>query len=59
MCRGNGARCTVKGVVDTDSDFTIMGRQASEKVATVAKLKNHDFCPGDKKAYNMMGSLSP
>ena len=40
----------LKGVVDTGSDLTIMGKKAFKKVATVAKLKKRDFHLADKKA---------
>ena len=45
----------LKGVVDTGSDLTIMGKEAFKKVATVAKLKKRDFHPADKKAHSYDG----
>ena len=41
-----------RGVVDTGSDLTIMGKEAFKKVVTVARLKKRDFHPADKKAYS-------
>lgn len=45
----------LRGVVDTGSDLTIMGKEAFKKVAAVAKLKKRDFHPSDKKAYSYDG----
>ena len=45
----------LRGVVDTGSDLTIMGKEAFKKVAAVAKLKKRDFYPSDKKAYSYDG----
>ena len=45
----------LRGVVDTGSDLTIMGKEAFKKVATVARLRKRDFHPADKKAYSYDG----
>ena len=43
---------TMKGVVDSGSDITILGGEMFKKVASVAHLHKKDFHPPDKKPRN-------